>query len=73
MAPLVWRVKFKYFILSNIKSRNASEKGTFGEESDLPDPKSTESPLYKFYYAIIEFLSAIADFFYFRLFGSSPD
>ncbi|GBM64495.1 hypothetical protein AVEN_123691-1 [Araneus ventricosus] len=47
--------------------------GTFGEESDLPEPKSTESPLYKFYYAIIEFLSAIADYCYYRLFGTPPD
>ncbi|KAF8771314.1 Transmembrane protein 104 like protein [Argiope bruennichi] len=46
---------------------------TFAEESDLPAPKSTETPLYKFYYAIIEFLSAIADFMYYRLFGTPPD
>ncbi|CAL1291809.1 unnamed protein product [Larinioides sclopetarius] len=53
--------KLDFIIFSTISIIFLYVSGTFGEESD------------KFYYAIIEFLSAIADFFYFRLFGSSPD
>ncbi|CAL1291808.1 unnamed protein product [Larinioides sclopetarius] len=50
--------KLDFIIFSTISIIFLYVSGTFGEESDLPDPKSTESPLY---------------FFYFRLFGSSPD
>ncbi|KAG8190053.1 hypothetical protein JTE90_023025 [Oedothorax gibbosus] len=43
--------------------------GTYGEESDMPNDVD---PVYKFYEEVIRFLTAIADFVYFRLFGSQP-
>ncbi|GFS50799.1 hypothetical protein TNCV_4847181 [Trichonephila clavipes] len=46
--------------------------GIYGEESDLPTPTSTMDPIYAFYFAIITFLSAFADYCYFRLYGEAP-
>ncbi|GIY14209.1 hypothetical protein CDAR_505222 [Caerostris darwini] len=47
--------------------------GISGEESDMPAPKSDMDPIYQFYFAVISFLSAIADYIYYRLFGTPPE
>ncbi|GIY67858.1 hypothetical protein CEXT_627051 [Caerostris extrusa] len=47
--------------------------GISGEESDMPAPKSDMDPIYQFYFAVISFLSAIADYVYYRLFGTPPE